>query len=258
MRRRRSRWRADRTAEAAARTEAGPRLPRSGAGQAEAGATPAFARAGGWGNATPRHRTEMCEAGRPSGRGGRMEAAGASFSAGTAASWERGSVAVIVSPFPTGSGSLFRAYPARARARVGAGAVRAPDCAREAEGALLPSASHRFSEMAPPGRAAPGRRLRVRFPGDHHTTIRQMSSPYRNKIHEYRKLFMFRAGNRASPATSADAEAGPHPTLSRGEGFSAPIASPRAVRNDAWRRLSRGRERGFPAALPVLRSACSW
>ena len=57
---------------------------------------------------------------------------------------------------PAGSGSLFRAYPARARARVGAGAVRAPDCAREAEGALLPSASHGFSEMASPGRATPG------------------------------------------------------------------------------------------------------
>ncbi len=61
---------------------------------------------------------------------------------------------------PTGSGSLFRAYPARApapaRARVGAGAVRAPDCAREAEGARLPSASHGFSEIAPLGRAAPG------------------------------------------------------------------------------------------------------
>ena len=76
----------------------------------------------------------------------------------------RGSVAVIVSPFATGSGTLFRAYPARARARVGAGAVRAPDCAREAEGARLPSASRGFSKMAPPGRAAPGKRLRIPLP----------------------------------------------------------------------------------------------
>ena len=36
--------------------------------------------------------------------------------------------------------------PLRTRAPVGAGAVRAPDCAREAEGARLPSASHGFSK----------------------------------------------------------------------------------------------------------------
>ncbi len=81
---------------------------------------------------------------------------------------------------PTGSGSLFRAYPARApapaRARVGAGAVRAPDCAREAEDARLPSASHVFSETgAARPRGTRGRGSGVRFPGDHHTTIRQMS-----------------------------------------------------------------------------------
>ena len=35
----------------------------------EAGATPAFARAGGWGNATPRHRVQMCESSRPASRG---------------------------------------------------------------------------------------------------------------------------------------------------------------------------------------------
>ena len=75
---RRSRWRAGRTAGAcpgprsgaAARTEAGPRLG---------------GRGDGWGNATPRYRTEMCESGRigvrgdelgqgrtPSGSGGRF------------------------------------------------------------------------------------------------------------------------------------------------------------------------------------------
>ena len=36
-------------------------------------------------------------------------------------------------------GTLFRAYRVRAPARVGAGAVRAPDCARETADALLPS-----------------------------------------------------------------------------------------------------------------------
>ena len=45
-----------------------PREPRLGPGS-EAGATPAFARAGGWGNAMPRHRAQMCESGRLGGRG---------------------------------------------------------------------------------------------------------------------------------------------------------------------------------------------
>ena len=89
----------------------------------------------------------------------------------------RGSVAVIVPPPPTGSGSLFRAYPARVRARVGAGAVRAPDCAREAEGALLPSASHGFSKMAPPGRAAPGKAAPDSASSGHCSTLLHISSP---------------------------------------------------------------------------------
>ena len=48
---------------------------------------------------------------------------------------------------PAGGGTLIRAYPARVRARVGAGAVRAPDCpgtpprASRTKGARLPSAS---------------------------------------------------------------------------------------------------------------------
>ena len=103
------------------------------------------------------------------------------------------SVAVIVSPAPTGSGSLFRAYPARARARVGAGAARAPDCAREAEGAPLPSASYGFSEMAPPGRAAPGEAapdfasLGTIIP---HSA--RCQAYIGNKINKYRKLFILR------------------------------------------------------------------
>ncbi len=44
-------------------------------------------------------------------------------------------------PARPANGSLFRAYRARARAGVGAGAVRAPDCAREAERTPLLSVS---------------------------------------------------------------------------------------------------------------------
>ena len=84
----------------------------------------------------------------------RGAAAGAGLSVGIAAfrvvrRIRRGGGGRLRSSFllaPTGSGSLFRAYRARVRAGVGAGAVRAPDCAREAEGAPLPSASRGFSE----------------------------------------------------------------------------------------------------------------
>ena len=60
----------------------------------------------------------------------------------------RSSVSVPFSPPPDrpAGGSLFRAYRGRARARVGAGAVRAPDCAREAEDAPLPRVSQGFFE----------------------------------------------------------------------------------------------------------------
>ena len=49
----------------------GPGFPARGRGQAEAGATPAFARAGGWSNATPRHRAQICESGSLASEGGR-------------------------------------------------------------------------------------------------------------------------------------------------------------------------------------------
>ena len=52
-------------------------------------------------------------------------------------------------------GTLFRAYRAGAGGRVGAGAVRAPDCAREAKDARLPSAHAAAFFEAP---AAPLRR----------------------------------------------------------------------------------------------------
>ena len=80
----------------------------------------------------------------------RAAAAGASLSAGIAASSGRGRLPSSFLLLPTGSGSLFPRVScagacARRRAYRG-GAVRAPDCAREAEGAPLPSASHGFSE----------------------------------------------------------------------------------------------------------------
>ncbi len=61
---------------------------------------------------------------------------------------------------PGAAGPCF-ARNARARARLCAGAVRAPDCAREPQGARLPCVSQRFFETGATGRAAPGKRLRM-------------------------------------------------------------------------------------------------
>ena len=72
---------------------------------------------------------------------------------------------------------LPRAFRARARPRVGAGAVRAPDCARETEGAPLPCVSQGVFEH---GAARPWRRRRngsgCRFSGSYISIISPMSS----------------------------------------------------------------------------------
>ena len=66
-----------------------------------------------------------------------------------------------------GAGPYYRARFACVRARARqrafrAGAVRTPDCAREAEGAPLPSGfSGGFQKVALLGRATPGKRLRI-------------------------------------------------------------------------------------------------
>ena len=68
----------------------------------------------------------------------------------------RSSVSVPFSPPPArqAGGTLFRAYRGRARARVGAGAVRAPDCPREAAGALPSwSALRVFRPVSPASRS---------------------------------------------------------------------------------------------------------
>ena len=94
-----------------------------------------------------------------------------------------------------GAGSFSARIPracARARRRAfRAGAVRAPDCAREAEGAPLLSASHGFSRnRRRPAAQHPGKRLRMSSSlRDHHSTIGQMSSPKSEIFHEKRTNF---------------------------------------------------------------------
>ena len=75
----------------------------------------------------------------------------------------RSSIAFRSTPFRSprrrcpGRAEPFSARTARAGTRVGAGAVRAPDCAREAQGALLPCVSSGFfsRRREPEGEAAP-------------------------------------------------------------------------------------------------------
>ena len=64
-------------------------------------------------------------------------------------------------PFRRRGVPLPRAFRVRACPRVGAGAVRAPDCAREAQGARLPSVSRGFSRT---GADAGGNGLRTPLP----------------------------------------------------------------------------------------------
>ena len=61
------------------------------------------------------------------------------------------SVPPVPPPAPPARRTLYRAYPARARAGVSAGAVRAPDCprGRQAQGAPLPSAESGSFRAAP-------------------------------------------------------------------------------------------------------------
>ena len=77
----------------------------------------------------------------------------------------RGSVVVIHASFRFGSGGPFAARNARPRARpsarVRAGAVCAPDCAREPQDTPLPCVSQEFFETGAAGRSAPGKRLRT-------------------------------------------------------------------------------------------------
>ncbi len=86
-----------------------------------------------------------------------------------------------------GVGPCFRAYRARARPRVCAGAVRAPDCARETAGIPLPSVSRGFRKAAVrnAGEAAPDAPSPApiihRFPQD--------QAPYGNKKQKYRNLY---------------------------------------------------------------------
>ncbi len=100
----------------------------------------------------------------------RAAAAGANLSAGIAASAGRGRLPSSVLLLRRGAGPcsarILRGRLCACRRAYRGGAARAPDCAREAEGAPLPSASHGFSESgaarprnardAAPDSASPG------------------------------------------------------------------------------------------------------
>ena len=102
------------------------------AGANDQGWTPDQVRGDGCGRVMRSHRGRMCESSRARGPG-RRKRAHRSFV----------SFLFLSPPARPASGTLFRAYRARVRAGVGAGAsaVRAPDCARETEGIPLLSVS---------------------------------------------------------------------------------------------------------------------
>ena len=132
--------------------------------------------------------------------------------AGTAASWAGGGRLRSSSLLPRRGAGPFSARILRgrrtARLRLSAPARFAHLIARARQRAHL---SRRlltgFQKSAPPRpRNAGGSGSGFRFPGDHHTTIRQMSSPYREQKSKIPEIFLNASGSRALPATSARAE----------------------------------------------------
>ena len=204
--------------------------------------------------------------------------------------------AVLLLPFrpprrPATAGTLIRAYPVRARARVGAGAVRAPDCprARQAAGAALLSAESgsfrmrdgaggkRSARISPPSDpsyhgfsgSGPGReKYYLNFMNilSHPVAGRGFARrrAERGALYEWRRQNRRRAerGCRSEPprrtrrtlrmAASAPplplAEAGPHPTLSRGERAFLPLRT--AARRRARRGCGRSRGPGRWSRAP--------
>ena len=90
------------------------------------------------------------------------------------------------------SARILRGRACACRRAFRGGAVRAPDCAREAEGARLPSASHGFSKIG----AARPRGTREAAPdfaslGTIIPHSARCQAHIGNKIHKYWKLFIF-------------------------------------------------------------------
>ena len=107
------------------------------------------------------------------------------------------------------SARILRGRLCACRRAYRGGAVRAPDCAREAEGAPLPSASHGFSESgAARPRNARGRGSGCRFPGDHHSTLRQMSSPKHEQRSNFPDFFHASRGREGIRGDGRGAETG--------------------------------------------------
>ena len=115
-------------------------------------------------------------------------------------------------PAAPGGGTLIRAYPARARARVGAGAVRAPDCPRargRTQGARLPSVPREFFAPGATGTKPPPDGVFFLRPDP--ATIAHMSTPISDIVQDMRTKCLYPPYTQGlfRPSASAAAPAGP-------------------------------------------------
>ena len=95
-------------------------------------------------------------------------------------------------PAAPGGGTLIRAYPARARARVGAGAVRAPDCPRargRTQGARLPSVPREFFAPGATGTKPPPDGVFFLRPDP--ATIVHMSTPVTDIVQDMKNKSLY-------------------------------------------------------------------
>ncbi len=155
-------------------------------------------------------------------------------------------------PFPPptvcpSGGSLFRAYRARAGAPVGAGAVRAPDCARAQEPRRRTHVTRRFNGGLFSRRRETGKEAAPRTPppsSSFHTTTDILRS---NKIRNYCEILRTRlslhAPGGAPRKENSESRGGPRYRIRSGTVRVRRPAPPRRSRAGPGRRTSRRRRR---------------
>ena len=113
-------------------------------------------------------------------------------------------------PAAPGGGTLIRAYLARARARVGAGAVRAPDCPRargRTQGARLPSVPREFFAPGATGTKPPPDGVLFLRPDP--AIVAHMSTPVTDIVQDMRTKYLHPPHARLVPAIRFRRRAGP-------------------------------------------------
>ena len=134
----------------------------------------------------------------PGGRRGRAVGSGKDMGGGSFVQF-----VFIRRPGPASERPFTARICVRARARVGAGAVRAPDCprARQAQGALRLSAESGSFRTGP---ARAGRGSGCRFPRTHHSTFSENASILGKYYINFSNNLLFTPAGRRIPMSSQE------------------------------------------------------